>query len=32
MSKAYVLLPDVQFTTDVKTRQLITESLKKVLP
>jgi hypothetical protein len=32
MSKAYVLLPDVQYTTDAKTRQTITETLNKVLP
>jgi len=32
MSKAYVLLPDVTFSTDAKTRQAITETLNKVLP
>lgn len=32
MSKAYVLLPDVPFTTELKTRQLITETLNNIFP
>lgn len=32
MSKAYILLPDVQYTTEAKTKQAIAEALNQALP
>ena len=32
MSKAYILLPDVQYTTQAKTRQAIADALNQALP